>query len=102
MKKLLLFVAFLLVGMMGAYAQSAAKVDISVYPNPATEFIQVRDQSATAGNIAIFNLTGRKVRSFEYSEGQQYLVADLPKGMYLVQISDRAGDVITTQKMTKR
>ena len=85
-----------------AHAQMASKADISVYPNPATEFIQVRDLSASAAVIDVFNLVGKKLRSFDFSDGQQYLVADLPKGLYLIQVSDKMGKIITTQKINKR
>jgi hypothetical protein len=36
------------------------------------------------------------------NDGQQYGVSDLPRGLYLVQVVDRSGNVITTQKINKR
>jgi hypothetical protein len=101
MKKILLS-AFLVLGFLSAKAQLATKADISVFPNPATEFIQVNDQSGTAAKVDVYNLVGKKVRTFEFAYGQQYFVSDLPKGMYLIQVTDRTGDIITTQKVTKR
>jgi hypothetical protein len=35
-------------------------------------------------------------------KGDTYYVADLPKGMYLVQIQDRSRKTLTTQKVDKR
>ncbi len=97
MKQLVLCVLFLL-----SYAAVQAQADITVYPNPATEYIEVSDQSDAAGTVNIYNLVGKKLRSFEYIPGHQYFLADLPKGMYLVQILDRSGKVMTTQKVNKR
>jgi hypothetical protein len=102
MKQTLLCAFFVICG-LSVQAQSAAKGgDISVFPNPATEFIQVRDQSGNANSVDVYTLVGRKVRSFEFNDGQQYQVSDLPRGLYLVQVVDRAGNVITTQKINKR
>ena len=101
MKKILLGAIFLLF-VVFAHAQVASRADISVFPNPATEFIQVQDQSSSAATVDIYNLVGKKLRSFEYADGQQYWVSDLPKGMYLIQVTDRRGTIITTQKVNKR
>jgi Secretion system C-terminal sorting domain len=103
MKKNILILLLLVVGLQLS-AQSNAKggTSIAVFPNPATEFIEVSDNSNSAATIGIYNLVGRRLRSFEFSEGQQYIVSDLPKGMYLVQIVDRSGAIITTQKLNKR
>jgi Secretion system C-terminal sorting domain len=102
MKQTILCALFVICG-LSAQAQATAKGgDISVFPNPATEFIQVRDQSGNAQTVDVYTLVGRKVRSFEYNDGQQYGVSDLPRGLYLVQVVDRSGNVITTQKINKR
>ena len=97
---LLLFVlfSFLTVGQ----AQTAAKGGISVFPNPATEYISVNDGGENLEQIAVFNLVGKKVKEFEYVKGENYSVSDLPKGMYLVQLVDRNKRIVKTQKVDKR
>jgi hypothetical protein len=101
MKQTLLLFAFLVSGYV-ALAQSASLPDLSVYPNPTTEFISVKDQQDAVGHLAVFNIMGRKVREFEYTKGERYSILDLPKGLYLVQIQDKNRKVITTQKVEKR
>jgi len=101
MKHILLVFALMLSGMV-ANAQSSAKVDIAVYPNPTSEFISVQDNNEIVGFLAVFNIVGRKLKEFEYTKGDQYSLLDLPKGMYLVQIQDRSRRIITTQKIDKR
>lgn len=91
--------AFLTVGR----TQTAAKgAGISVFPNPATEYISVNDGGETIDQVAIFNLVGKKMKEYDYVRGETYSVADLPKGMYLVQLVDRNKRIVKTQKVDKR
>lgn len=101
MKKILLSFAFVLVG-VALGAQSNSKPDLSVFPNPVTEYISVQDKNDVVGFLSVYNLVGKKVKEFEFVKGEQYNIADLPKGMYLVQILDRNKHSLTTQKIEKR
>ena len=101
MKHFLLVFTLVLSGMV-AKAQSNAKADLSIYPNPTAEFISVRDNNDVVGYLAVYSVVGRKLKEFEYTKGDQYSLLDLPKGMYLVQIQDRSKQIITTQKIDKR
>jgi hypothetical protein len=101
MKQILLSFAFVLVG-VALGAQSNSKPDLSVFPNPTTEFISVLDKNDSVGFLSVYNLVGKKVKEFEFVKGEQYYIADLPKGMYLVQILDRGKRNLTTQKIEKR
>ncbi|MCC6461894.1 MAG: T9SS type A sorting domain-containing protein [Saprospiraceae bacterium] len=101
MKHFLPFLFFLLLGVV-LQAQNSTKADLSVYPNPTTEYISVKDNNDAVGYIAVFNLVGKKVKDFEFVKGESLFVADLPKGMYLVQIQDRKREVLKTQKVEKR
>ncbi|MCB0518558.1 MAG: T9SS type A sorting domain-containing protein [Lewinellaceae bacterium] len=93
-------------GSGGAYPQESLStqqpVKISIYPNPATNYISV-NKAENVKQIAIFNLVGRKLKSFDdVNKDQHYDVTDLPNGMYLVRIIDNANKVITTQRISKR
>ena len=101
MKHFLLLFFFLLFG-VAVQAQNSNKADLSIYPNPTTEYISVNDNGDAVGFIAIFNLVGKKVKEYEFVKGESLFVADLAKGMYLVQIQDRKRQVLKTQKMDKR
>jgi len=103
MKHTLLVFALVLVGTATLTAQqSNSKPDLSIFPNPATEYISVKDNNDAIGFVSVFNLVGKKVKEFEFVKNEQYYVADLPKGMYLVQILDRSKRSLTTQKFEKR
>ncbi len=79
-----------------------SRPNLSVYPNPTTEYIAVQDNNETVNKVLVFNLLGRKVKEFEYVKDDHFYVADLAKGMYLVQLVDHNNRTLTTQKVEKR
>ncbi len=75
---------------------------LMVYPNPATNFIMLKNSTGVK-EVRIFNLIGRQVANFlDVEKGQSYPVADLPNGMYLVQLIDESNDIMSTHRMNKR
>lgn len=100
--KIHILLFFFLLSAAALTAQAGLKPELSVFPNPTSEFNSVNDQRDQVGHIAIYNLVGKKVKEVEYNRNDQVYVADLPKGMYLVQIQDRTRKVLTTQKVDKR
>lgn len=101
MKHFLPFILFLL-STLALSAQNTSKADLAVYPNPTAEYISVNDNSDAVGYVVVFNLVGKKVKDFNFVKGESLFVADLAKGMYLVQIQDRKRQVLKTQKVDKR
>jgi hypothetical protein len=77
------------------------KVDIKVYPNPVVDNLRVSDNN-DIDQVQIFNLVGKTVKSYDYLKGRNYYVGDLPKGIYLVQFSDRKSKTIVTKRISKR
>jgi hypothetical protein len=102
---LVVFLAFSSIALFGqsnseTVANPAAKV--SVYPNPATNYISVNKDEHLL-EIAVFNLVGRKLKTFrDIKKDEQYDVSDLPNGMYLVQVIDDNKKIVTTQRINKR
>jgi hypothetical protein len=75
---------------------------ISIYPNPATNYISINTDE-NIKQIMFFNLLGRNLKTItDVVKGQQYDVTDLPNGMYLVQIIDSTNKILTTQRVSKR
>ena len=104
MKQLILTFFFFSLGCLALQAQQSVshKPDLSVYPNPVIEQFTIQDNSDVVSDVAVFNLIGKKVKSFEHSKGAFHYVGDLPKGVYLVRLIDKNGRVLLTQKMDKR
>jgi len=70
----------------------AGKTEISIFPNPVTErlFLQVRDAQAVR-RIAIYNLSGTIVSSFDAYPNGGIPLQNLPAGLYLLQVSTSDG-----------
>jgi Secretion system C-terminal sorting domain len=115
MKQTLLLLIFVLMSFMG-FSQAAArqtngadafglsqKSSITVYPNPATDFISLNDDNSGVQRVMVYNLVGRLTKTFEveYDE-QRFWVSDLPDGLYLVRLMDKAGKIMLTQRINKR
>jgi hypothetical protein len=90
---------------VGLDEQASSPIGISVFPNPATDNVQI-NFSLTGGrsvSIDLFDLTGRQVHSMNVSTAASGLhtstldVSELPSGMYLLRIMDNKGRVGTTR-----
>lgn len=62
------------------------KQDISVYPNPTSDFIKVKSTSGV-DKVEIYSTLGKLVKKYvNLQEGERLDISSLPKGMYLVKI----------------
>ncbi len=103
MKRLILSLSFALISFV-AFAQMEKRTDnisVSIFPNPATEYITVNNDDVVK-NIVVFNMVGRKIRSFTTEKGERYEIGDLPNGLYVVQLFGRNNKVLLTQRLTKK
>jgi len=110
MKKILLFTFFTLFT-LAASAQIAQTTSddfrsnrqtVKVYPNPAVDFIQLQDDNDKVENIFIYNIVGKKMASFENVEKEKRYYLTIPIGMYLVQLVDEYGKIISTKRLSIR
>jgi hypothetical protein len=60
----------------------------SVYPNPATNVLNVRNQESRTLNYALISLQGRTLTGGEIRPGQlgQIQLSELPKGLYILNL----------------
>ncbi len=112
MKKTVLALFFLAFG-LAAQAQLAYTGDsgrnqrnpevstLQVFPNPTVDYFSISTNQSIE-RIAVFNMLGRQVKLFTFTEGDRYFVGDLPKGMYLVQMTGKDSRLISTQRLSKR
>lgn len=77
-----------------------AKAELSVGPNPATAFIQVKNPAAKKLLVKMYDVTGRVVieQQLESTLATIETVA-LPQGLYMYAISDESEKVIKTGKI---
>ncbi len=116
MKKLLLFILFALTCSL-TYGQSSYGDDsadnmtvveqvkiannLQVFPNPAIDYISLNNVEGVK-KIAVFNLIGNEVTSFNVVAGEKYYVGDLRVGMYLIQIVGTNNKTLTTLRLSKK
>lgn len=80
-----------------------SKVDIKIYPNPATDYIEFQNKNGQVHRLVIYNLVGRPMRKLVANTGKNwYNISELSKGMYLIQLLNKSGGVITTKRINKR
>lgn len=61
---------------------------VTVYPNPAEQFIMLDGINETA-KVDIFNITGQRVKSFSVeTNGEQMDISDLNSGIYLTRVNE--------------
>lgn len=68
-------------------------VAIHIYPNPASEFIVIKNQEPFLADVKvnIFNISGRLIKETWISKGNNTLqvdIADFPMGQYVVKLSN--------------
>lgn len=62
------------------------QIEISIYPNPATEYINI--ESAQASNVEIFNMSGQMVYSTTFSDNHLTVsTGNLTAGTYVVKVT---------------
>ncbi|MBD2766909.1 T9SS type A sorting domain-containing protein [Hymenobacter sp. BT664] len=73
----------------------AAAGTLSVFPNPAADYLTLQAPNATSGPVEILNSTGQRVlRQQVYRPGQQLHVGTLPPGVYSVRFAGAASKFV--------
>jgi hypothetical protein len=66
-----------------------SEMNISIYPNPAVEFITIKTSSPV--NFTIYDMSGRLMESGRAMNGQSLSVHHFPSGLYLMRLTGDAG-----------
>ncbi|MFT7153941.1 MAG: hypothetical protein ACJAVL_000189 [Bacteroidia bacterium] len=74
--------------------------DWNVYPNPATDLVNIKGLSTQAATIEILDVTGKQVK-FENIVGANTTIGldNLVEGVYLYQIKTLKGEIVRTGKL---
>lgn len=70
---------------------------ITVYPNPATDFLDI--EATEQVSVTISSMEGRLIGT--YDNAKRIDIRRLPTGMYILRITDKDGIPIKTQKIVK-
>jgi hypothetical protein len=74
---------------------------VNMYPNPATNFVQVSLEGAGSAQLACFDLLGNLVYNERIATTANIPLSNFSKGVYLVQITTQ-GQLPVTQKLVVR
>ena len=80
-----------------AIQENELKLKTSIYPNPASEKISIKSETAIS-KIELYDLSGKKLKESTLKEMN---ISTLPRGNYLLKISDKNGNT-ETQKLIKK
>ena len=74
---------------------------IEVFPNPVSKFLVVSGQNIDGINIEIYNLLGQLMSpNIEVNHQTHHIdVRNLPAGIYLLQIRDKKGSLVRTERI---
>jgi len=61
--------------------------NLSLYPNPSSDTIQIKSDSTEELDLKIYALTGQLIQQGIYQSSQSIDVSSLAKGLYLVQVN---------------
>lgn len=75
-----------------------SKVDLSIYPNPTTDFFSVKNDSKV-NQLVLYNWIGKRIESFTHYKGRIYDVEDLEKGIYIVRLFDQNNKVVKVLRL---
>ena len=72
---------------VGVSTADISRGDLSIYPNPATEYIQVEgDELASGARIVMYNVSGRMVMNQVLHRGGRIPVSHLSEGIYVIRL----------------
>lgn len=74
---------------------------LEIFPNPTADYFGLT-HSNSLKKINVYNMLGRKQRTFNVGQGKKYFVGDMPAGMYLLAFIDKDGKVTKTTRLVKR
>lgn len=65
------------------------RTELSIYPNPAKDFVVIESKSIISENVQFYNIQGQLVEQFEMHNSKINIqVSDWNKGIYLVKIAN--------------
>ncbi len=85
---------------VGVNVYDISKGELSIYPNPATDYIQVVGDELNGGaRIVMYNVSGRMVMNQVLHRGGRIPVSHLSEGIYVIRLVQ--GDKVKTAKVMK-
>lgn len=79
---------------------------VTIYPNPATNFISFNLNDKRIASISILNVIGKKLAKMEVNPSNNsklsFSLENIPNGVYIVQLNDTKGKLLGVRRVTKQ
>ena len=87
-----------------AVADNQINLELSVYPNPTTDFVNISLTGINTGYaVNLYSITGQIVKSQTYTAQENRLqVSDLTNGVYVLEVIDENSNTRTVRRIIKR
>ncbi|NUN99063.1 MAG: T9SS type A sorting domain-containing protein [Saprospiraceae bacterium] len=86
---------------ISATTEVTNKTELKIFPNPAIDYFELVNNNLV-DKVVIYNLIGRKIRTFDASNGRRYNISDIPSGIYLVGLLDEQNNLLKTLRLSKK
>lgn len=77
-------------------------IPVRLYPNPTTDYFQLQGEVNKVKTVAVYNIIGRQIRTFQTNVDSRFYVGDIPNGLYLVSLLDKNNRMLHTFRLNKR
>ena len=74
---------------------------ISIFPNPATEFITIEDSENVVARVTFYNVLGKEIATYEANDRKTFDMMSFQNGIYLVQLKDNQDQILRTIRVRK-
>lgn len=82
--------------------ENSIKSNISIYPNPAKDFVTI-DHLPNETTISIYDMAGRKIFSKNYTETKVLIhTSQLTSGVYIIQVDDKEKTIFSEKLIIKK
>jgi hypothetical protein len=83
--------------------QDRAEDIFSIYPNPFSDWIFIRNTSESIEKIKVFDIRGSLITGFQITERSEkaFNLSQLYAGLYIFEVSDGEGDVLGRKMISK-
>ena len=76
--------------------------NLNVFPNPVNDYFTLENPSKIASQIVIYDVLGKKVKTFDAIHETNFYVGDIQTGRYFARIFDESGKALKVVRLVKR
>lgn len=79
---------------------NAENTEWTVYPNPASSFVNFSTNGSNAATVAIYDITGKLVKEISFTNGKANLnTTEMSNGLYIYKVKSLGNDTLKTGKV---